>query len=85
MNDPGVNHSLTADNILASFPIALQGDASAAALGAITARLLARRPEEISQLRIYPMIDQLPERLLDILAYDFKVDWWDPNLSLIHI
>ncbi len=82
MNDPGVNHSLTADNILASFPIALQGDASAAALGAITARLLARRPEEISQLRIYPMIDQLPERLLDILAYDFKVDWWDPNYTL---
>lgn len=82
MNDPGVNHSLTADNILASFPIALQGDASAAALGEITARLLARRPEEISQLRIYPMIDQLPERLLDILAYDFKVDWWDPNYTL---
>ncbi len=82
MNDPGVNHSLTADNILASFPIALQGDASAAALGAITARLLARRPEEISQLRIYPMIDQLPERFLDILAYDFKVDWWDPNYTL---
>ena len=82
MNDPGVNHSLTADNILVSFPIALQGDASAAALGEITARLLARRPEEISQLRIYPMIDQLPERLLDILAYDFKVDWWDADYSL---
>ena len=82
MNDPGSNHSLTAGNILASFPIALQDDASAAALGEITARLLARRPEEISQLRIYPMIDQLPERLLDILAYDFKVDWWDPNYTL---
>ena len=82
MNDPGSNHSLTAENILTSFPIALQDDASAAALGEITARLLARRPEEISQLRIYPMIDQLPERLLDILAYDFKVDWWDADYSL---
>ncbi len=82
MNDPGVNHSLTADNILASFPIALQDDASAAALGEITARLLARRPQEIDRLRIYPVVDQLPERLLDILAYDFKVDWWDPNYTL---
>ena len=82
MNDPGSNHSLTAGNILASFPIALQDDASAAALGEITARLLARRPEEIEQLRIYPMIDRLPEKLLDILAYDFKVDWWDADYSL---
>lgn len=82
MNDPGANHDLTAENILAAFPVALRDDASAAALGDITARLLARRPGEISRLRIYPVIDQLPEKLLDILAYDFKVDWWDPNYSL---
>lgn len=82
MNDPGSNHSLTAENILTSFPIALQDDASAAALGDVTARLLARRPEEIEQLQIYPMIDRLPEKLLDILAYDFKVDWWDPDYTL---
>jgi len=82
MNDPGANHGLTAENILATFPIALQDDVSAAALGEITARLLARRPEEIDRLRIYPVIDQLPERLLDILAHDFKVDWWDPDYTL---
>ena len=82
MNDPGTNHGLTAENILASFPVALQDDATAAALGEITARLLARRPQEIDRLRIYPVVDQLPERLLDILAYDFKVDWWDPNYTL---
>ena len=72
MNDPGANHGLTAENILAAFPVALRDDASAAALGDITARLLARRPEEISRLRIYPVIDQLPEKLLDILAYDWR-------------
>ena len=82
MSDPGANHGLTKENLLASFPIALQDDASAAALGDITARLLARRPDEIGQLRIYPVIDQLPERLLDILAYDYKVDWWDPDYTL---
>ena len=81
MNDPGTNHGLTAGNILSAFPVALQDDASAAALGEITARLLARRPQEIDRLRIYSVVDRLPERLLDILAYDFKVDWWDPNYT----
>jgi phage tail P2-like protein len=32
---------------------------------------------EIDSLRIYTRIDELPEDLLDILAYDFKVDWYD--------
>ncbi len=38
---------------------------------------LARRPAEISRISIYPRIDELPEDLLDILAYDFKADWYD--------
>lgn len=82
MNDPGAVHGLTAENILAAFPIALQGDPKAVALADVTARLLARRPEEIDRLRIYSAIDRLPENLLDILAYDFKVDWWDANYTL---
>ena len=82
MSSPGAVHGLTAENILTTFPIALQGDRSSTALANATARLLARRPEEISRLLIYPDIDRLDEKLLDILAYDFKVDWWDPNYTL---
>lgn len=82
MSDPGSSHSLTRENFLTAFPVALKDDPSAAALGDITARLLARRPGEIDRLRIYPVINQLPEDLLDILAYDFKVDWWDPDYTL---
>lgn len=82
MNDPGSNHGLTAESIRTTFPIALQEDPSAAALADVTARLLARRPEEIDRLRIYPDIFRLDDKLLDILAYDFKVDWWDPNYTL---
>ena len=33
-------------------------------------------------LRIYARIDELDEQLLDILAYDFKIDWWDKGLTL---
>lgn len=82
MNSPGPVHGLTAENLLTAFPIALQGDQSSVALANVTARLLARRPEEINRLLIYPAIAQLDEKLLDILAYDFKVDWWDANYSL---
>lgn len=82
MSSPGQGHGLTAENILSTFPAALQRDQSAGALANITARLLARRPAEIGRLRIYPAIDCLDERLLDILAYDFKVDWWDTGYLL---
>ena len=79
---PGPVHGLTAENLLRTFPMALAGDPTAAALAQITARLLASRPPEIDRLRIYPDIGRLDEALLDILAYDFKVDWWDPDYSL---
>lgn len=76
------SHGLTRENLVATLPPALQKDPSAVALAEAMADLLARHPEEIEQLRIYPVIDRLDERLLDILAYDFKVDWWDADYSL---
>lgn len=76
------SHGLIRENLVATLPAALQKDPSAVALAEAMADLLARRPEEIEQLRIYPVIDRLDERLLDILAYDFKVDWWDADYSL---
>lgn len=76
------SHGLTRENLVATLPPALQKDPSAVALAEAFAELLAQRPEEIDRLRIYPAIDRLDERLLDILAYDFKVDWWDTDYSL---
>lgn len=79
---PGPGYGLTAGNLMAALPDALRQDTSVLALADSVAGLLASRPEEIDRLRIYPAIDALPEDLLDILAYDFKVDWWDPEYSL---
>ena len=76
------SHGLTRENLVATLPPALQKDPSAVALAEAFAELLAQRPEEIDRLRIYPAIDRLDERLLDIFAYDFKVDWWDTDYSL---
>ena len=76
------NHGLTKQNLLASLPLVLQQDKSMMALADGIAELLSQRPDEIDHLRIYSAIDRLPEQILDILAYDFKVDWWDGNYSL---
>lgn len=76
------SHGLTRENLVATLPPALQKDPSVVALAEAMAELLAQRLKEIEQLRIYPAIDRLDEQLLDILAYDFKVDWWDPNYTL---
>lgn len=75
-------HGITVKNLMAALPTALAGDKSMVALAEAIAEALAERPEEIRKLLIYSCIDELPEELLDILAYDFKVDWWDADYSL---
>lgn len=75
-------HGLTPENLLTSLPQALQGDDSIVALARAISSVLSGRVEEIDHLRIYPAIDQLDEPLLDILAHDFKVDWWDADYTL---
>jgi len=75
-------HGLTRKNMVEALPLALKSDASVVALAEAMADLLSQRPKEIDELAIYPRIDELPEELLDILAYDFKVDWWDYDYSL---
>lgn len=76
------NHALTASNLLASLPQVLQDDESMVALAKSVAAVLEKRKDEIRTIAIYPRIEELPEDLLDILAKDFKVDWWDKSYSL---
>ena len=79
MND---THALTVKNLLATLPKALRDDEQIYALATVAAEHLVARQEEIDTIRIYAQIDTLPEELLDILAYDFKVDWWDHRYTL---
>ncbi len=76
------NHALTADNMMQQFPIALQKDPKTVALGQAIAKVMESRQDEIDSLRIYTRIDELPEGLLDILARDFAVDWYDRSYTL---
>lgn len=79
MNDP---HGLTQENMLRALPGVLKLDQSTLALATAAAAMLERNKEDINRISIYTCIDQLPEELLDILAWDFKVDWWDGNYTL---
>ena len=70
------------ENLLNALPPPLQGDSIIQALAETAAEALADRAAETDWPRIYTRLDELPEELLDILAYDFKVDWWDPDYTL---
>jgi len=58
------------------FPTALQHDPKMIALAkSLTAELLAVSGK-MENVLIYSRFDQLPEELVDILAYDMHVDWY---------
>lgn len=75
-------HSITKENLLVTLPAVLANDENMAALAQAVADVLASRTNEIGYVSIYAAIDTLSEELLDILAYDFKVDWWDHSYSV---
>jgi len=73
---------ITRENMRFTLPPALKGDEAASALAEAAAGVLAERLSETDRLRIFSAVDTLPEDVLDILARDFKVDWWDPDFTL---
>ena len=78
MSDGGI----TRENLLRIMPPALVRDPSIMALAQAAGAALEARLAQIDRVRVISNIDGLDEPLLDILAYDFKVDWWDPNYTL---
>lgn len=69
-------HEYSAVNFLGQLPRVLAEDKRMSALAAAIAKALATRLAELPEEEIYTRIDALPESLLDILAKDFKVDWY---------
>lgn len=76
------SHGLTKENFMRTIPPALREDASVVALAETASEVLARRLDEIDRARIFSNIDRLDEPLLDILARDLKVDWYDYNYPI---
>ena len=65
-----------------SLPNSLQGYESIKMLGQIIAGYLNNISEEIDKTIIFPRIDELSEELLDVLAYDLHIDWYDYSYSI---
>ena len=70
-------HGYTADNFLAQLPKVLADDKNLLALATAIAEALVEHLKDIPLEEIYTRIDELPEAVLDILAYDWKIDWYD--------
>lgn len=79
MTDP---HALTAESLLRALPEVLRADPVALALATAIAAEIEEAVCKTSLASIYARIDELDEPLLDILAKDFKVDWWRADASL---
>jgi phage tail P2-like protein len=75
-------YGITAENLLRVLPEVLQKNSEMYALATGIAQQLSTRLSEINMARIYTRIGALPEELLDILAYDLKVDWYDYNYGI---
>lgn len=75
-------YGLTKENLLNALPAVLQQDEKMQALADSIAGVLAARPAEIDAVRIYSAIDKQPEEVLDIIAKDFKIDWYNYDYPL---
>ena len=69
-------------SLLRSFPYSLSRDQEKYGIAEIVSDKLAAAAAETDMAKIYPVIDDLPEEVLDILAYDFKVEWYEYNAPL---
>lgn len=76
-------YSLSIENMMRVFPAALAEDKRWLALGRAAAEQLVRlKAEGLKAVSIYPAIEELGGDLLDILAHDYKIDWWDADYSV---
>lgn len=73
------NNTLYDVDFTRALPDTLKGDKTINALGRVIAAELQKNIS-LSRLNIiYPRIDELEERLLDVLAHDLHIDWYDPD------
>lgn len=72
-----MNNTITEMDLTGTFPPALTRDPKMMALTKAVAAQLLKTNREIPRNIIYAKIDELQEDVLDVLAYDLHVDWYD--------
>lgn len=69
-------------DLLQALPAVLKNDETTLALAYAIAKELHTLLNQTSMATLYPCIDTLPEEVLDVIAHDFKVDWYDYDYTL---
>ena len=72
-----MNDDIFSMDLTRTLPPALRQDKTMRALSQVVAGELQESARLICNNIIYARIDELPEKLLDILAYDLHIDWYD--------
>lgn len=76
------DYAISEENLLAVLPEVLARDERLSALATVIAKALVTHLNELESVLIYSRIDELPADLLDALAVDFAVDWWNGDWTL---
>ncbi len=77
-----MSNGITKENLVFTAPSVLVNDETMNPLVNILAEALEKLAGKLSFPTIYSRIDTLSEEMLDILARDFKVDWYDFDLNI---
>lgn len=77
-----MNNAFSAETLFEAFPLALKNDPKMVLLARVLALWFAKHLEEIPKEIVYKNIDTADEQLIDILAHDFHVEWYDYDLPL---
>ena len=77
-----MNSTISKDKLMQTAPSVLVNDASMNPLVNVLADALSKLTGNCLAPIIYTRIEDLPEDLLDILAKDFKVEWYDYNWGI---
>lgn len=72
-----MNNDIFHIDLTRTLPPVLKNDHKMQALSRTIADELQENARQIKNNVIYARIDELPEKLLDVLAYDLHIDWYD--------
>ena len=67
------------DALLAAFPYSLTRDTDKVKLADAVAGELVKVAAQSEYAAVFPRVDELPEDVLDILAADFKIQWYEAD------
>jgi len=76
------SYETTYENLMRTLPFVLANDKELLPLAQVGAEALAAVATRQKSIILYPNIDVWSEELLDIIAIDFKVDWYSFDFSI---